>query len=244
MVPLAPLSGLEHSEAPFVNNSGQIVGYSFNTSFDPDARHATMWDLSTVSPDVTPPALFVPETIMEDGTSPAGAIVTCAVSATFDVIVEDATQWTFCAPEGGVCAFSGTTQVRYGVNGAFVFKTLTDGTACTNDVFGDPIFGTVKECAIPTTIPCPNEVFGDPIYGVVKRCDLRSAQDPTAALASTTVVGREWVARAGVVTALGVGNSCGSSVSNASRGAPNVTGEQQLDMRICESPWDAKSRIT
>ena len=52
--------------------------------------------------------------------------------------------WTFCAPEGGVCAFTGTTEVRYGANGSFVYRTLTDGTACTNEVFGDPIYGTVK----------------------------------------------------------------------------------------------------
>ena len=41
--------------------------------------------------------------------------------------------WTFCAPEGGVCAFTGTNEVRYGANGAFVYQTLTDGTACNND---------------------------------------------------------------------------------------------------------------
>ena len=62
----------------------------------------------------------------------------------------------FCATEGGVCAFTGTTEVRYGANGSFVFKTLTDGTACTNEVFGDPIFGTVKDCAIRSTPP-PSE---------------------------------------------------------------------------------------
>jgi len=60
-------------------------------------------------------------------------------------------QWTFCAPEGGLCAFTGTTEVRYGANGVYVYLTLTDGTACTNAVFGDPIYGTVKECA--TRIP-------------------------------------------------------------------------------------------
>ena len=43
--------------------------------------------------------------------------------------------WTFCASEGGDCAFSGTTQVRYGANGAYVYQTLTDGTPCTNAVF-------------------------------------------------------------------------------------------------------------
>ena len=60
----------------------------------------------------------------------------------------DDTPWTFCAPEGGVCAFTGTTEVRYGANGAFVYKILTDGTACTNAVFGDPDFRHTESCAI------------------------------------------------------------------------------------------------
>ena len=56
--------------------------------------------------------------------------------------------WTFCAPEGGFCAFAGTTEVRYGGNGVYTYKTLSNGTACTNSVFGDPVAGTAKQCAI------------------------------------------------------------------------------------------------
>jgi len=66
------------------------------------------------------------------------------------------TNWTFCATEGGVCAFTGTMEVRYGANGSFLSKTLTNGTACTNAVFGDPAPGTPKQCAIgarPTPPP-------------------------------------------------------------------------------------------
>jgi hypothetical protein len=54
--------------------------------------------------------------------------------------------WTFCASEGGTCSFSGTQQVRYGANGAYVYKTLTGSTACTNAVFGDPAYGVLKQC--------------------------------------------------------------------------------------------------
>jgi parallel beta-helix repeat protein len=56
--------------------------------------------------------------------------------------------WTFCANEGGYCTFSGTQQVRYGANGVYVYKTLTDGTTCTNSVFGDPIYGAAKQCYV------------------------------------------------------------------------------------------------
>jgi parallel beta-helix repeat protein len=63
--------------------------------------------------------------------------------------------WTFCAPEGGNCAFSGTTQVRYGGNDTYVYKTLTNGTPCTNAVFGDPVPGIAKSCALTTPPPAP-----------------------------------------------------------------------------------------
>ena len=65
-------------------------------------------------------------------------------------------EWTFCAPEGGVCTFTGTTEVRYGADGAFVYKFFTDGTGCNNSVFGDPAFGTRKSCAI-RIVPTPTE---------------------------------------------------------------------------------------
>ena len=44
-------------------------------------------------------------------------------------------EWTVCASEGEVCAFSGTQQVRYGANGSYVYRSLSDGisvrTACS-----------------------------------------------------------------------------------------------------------------
>jgi serine protease len=54
--------------------------------------------------------------------------------------------WTDCASEGGNCAFSGTRQVRYGANGSYAYKSATGSIACTNGVFGDPIYGTAKTC--------------------------------------------------------------------------------------------------
>ena len=66
------------------------------------------------------------------------------------------TEWTFCAAEGDVCAFTGTAEVRYGANGVYAYRTVADGTACTNDVFGDPLYGTVKACAIRIP-PAPTE---------------------------------------------------------------------------------------
>ena len=67
-----------------------------------------------------------------------------------------ARQWTICAPEGGACVFPGTTEVRYGADGMYVCRIFTDGTACNNIVFGDPVFGTRKSCAI-TIVPASTE---------------------------------------------------------------------------------------
>ena len=69
-----------------------------------------------------------------------GVVLLAALSA------QSTTEWTFCVKENGVCAFTGTKEVRYGANGFYVSKVLTNGTACTNKVFGDPIIGTVKQC--------------------------------------------------------------------------------------------------
>ena len=56
--------------------------------------------------------------------------------------------YTHCADEGGTCSFGGTKNVRYGANGAFAYRTLSNGTACNNATFGDPIPGVPKKCSI------------------------------------------------------------------------------------------------
>ena len=56
--------------------------------------------------------------------------------------------WVFCANESQLCSFTGTKNVRFGADGVYVFKTLTDGTECSNSVFGDPLPGVVKQCYI------------------------------------------------------------------------------------------------
>jgi hypothetical protein len=58
------------------------------------------------------------------------------------------TDWALCASENEYCAFTGTKLVRYGAGGAYYSKTLTDGTACTNAVFGDPFEGVPKQCDV------------------------------------------------------------------------------------------------
>ena len=123
--------------------------------------------------------------------------------------------WTFCAWEGGVCAFAGPQEVRYGANGWYTYETLSDGTACTNAVFGDPAYGFAKRCdtrasdwtvcapeggvcgftgsqevryganglytyrTLSNGTACTNSVFGDPVVGVKKECATKAATDWT-----------------------------------------------------------------
>jgi hypothetical protein len=68
--------------------------------------------------------------------------------------------WTRCAGENERCAFSGTRLVRYGAGSGWVQRTLTDGVSCSNEVFGDPAYGTVKSCEIaplPSWTRCAGE---------------------------------------------------------------------------------------
>ena len=53
-----------------------------------------------------------------------------------------------CASENGFCGFSGTKSVRYGTATNATYRTLSNGTACNNTVFGDPAPGFVKQCSI------------------------------------------------------------------------------------------------
>jgi hypothetical protein len=63
-------------------------------------------------------------------------VLTCGFGFAMLILSATAqTEWTSCATEGGFCTFSGTQQVRYGANGSYFYKTLSEGTPCTNSVF-------------------------------------------------------------------------------------------------------------
>jgi hypothetical protein len=56
------------------------------------------------------------------------------------------TDYKFCSDERAACSFKGTRVVRYGANGRYTYKVVTDGVDCNNSTFGDPLHGTVKAC--------------------------------------------------------------------------------------------------
>lgn len=60
--------------------------------------------------------------------------------------ISSLSNWVLCAQENEICMFSGTRVVKYGAEGSFNYKQVTNGVNCTNDVFSDPIYGVVKSC--------------------------------------------------------------------------------------------------
>ena len=75
-----------------------------------------------------------------------GELIIPGMSASSTPSATPVPTWTTCANENGFCSFSGTALVRYGANGVWATQTYTNGVACTNAVFGDPISGVVKTC--------------------------------------------------------------------------------------------------
>lgn len=53
-----------------------------------------------------------------------------------------------CAVEKQTCSFNGAATVYYGAREQFTYRVLNQGTACTNEVFGDPIPGKRKACFV------------------------------------------------------------------------------------------------
>jgi hypothetical protein len=43
--------------------------------------------------------------------------------------------------------------VAFGASGQYKYATLADGTACTDGVFGDPLYGTAKACYLAGAPP-------------------------------------------------------------------------------------------
>jgi len=85
-----------------------------------------------------------------------GVVKRCAYSDTTGTPAPaPSTNWQTCAPEGGTCTVSGTRTVRYGANGSYYTKTVTGSVACNNAVWGDPIFGVVKACAVSSDGAAP-----------------------------------------------------------------------------------------
>ena len=165
MQDLGTLGGT-NSEAYAVSDTGMVVGRSLTPG--DAAWHAFAWTASGGMVDLVPLAGYTDSiAYLVNATGAIAGSSYNRVSGTYRATMWTVSgappvgEFTFCATEGAPCAFTGTMEVRYGANGSFFFKTLTDGTACTNEVFGDPAPDTPKQCAIrtPTTPPPTDWTF-------------------------------------------------------------------------------------
>jgi Flp pilus assembly pilin Flp len=153
---------------------GPSIGITFNNAADdasnPEVRaiqqRQTAIALGTVSFGEVPTSANTvgPPTLTYTSVPPGSTFTNTPVipTATNTLFVPSFTptpDWIFCANEGGLCSFSGPMEVRYGESGSYFYLVLTDGTPCTNAVFGDPIVGVGKHCyyrpttLVPTLVP-------------------------------------------------------------------------------------------
>ena len=58
------------------------------------------------------------------------------------------TAYTYCSAESQNCALPGTSNVAYGANGRFSYRTLSGTFSCSNATFGDPAPGLAKACYV------------------------------------------------------------------------------------------------
>ena len=147
---------------------GPSIGITFNNAADdasnPEVRaiqqRQTSIALGTVSFEEVPTSAYTvgPPTLTHTSVPPGSTLTNTPVipTATNTLFVPSLTptpDWILCASEGGTCSFSGPMEVRYGESGSYFYLILTDGTPCTNAVFGDPIVGVGKHCHYrPTTL--------------------------------------------------------------------------------------------
>jgi Flp pilus assembly pilin Flp len=112
---------------------------STNTNTATNTRTNTPTNTATNTP--------IPPTNTRTNTSTPSATFTPSFTPSGPTNTARSTGWRDCGNEGTFCWFTGAKQVRYGVTGSWsATLTLTDGTWCTNAVFGDPAVGTAKKC--------------------------------------------------------------------------------------------------
>lgn len=61
---------------------------------------------------------------------------------------DDERMWAPCANEGGTCNVGKRTQVRFGVNGRYLYRDVDRSIECSSEAFGrDPAPNQVKTCS-------------------------------------------------------------------------------------------------
>ena len=103
--------------------------------------------------------------------------------------------WIFCSNEYQFCSFSGTKEIRYGINGSYYYKTLTSGTQCSNTIFGDPLRGIVKQCHYRDIVTTPTPISTSNSWPIRSADTMKVTKDVICAPRSQTFI-NSWVAKA------------------------------------------------
>ena len=130
--------------------------------------------------------------------------------------------WTACATEGQRCVFTGTRTVRYGAGTAFASGIYTGGVDCSNGVFGDPLYGTVKGCSMATTDA------GGPAIAKVTLPDITSSTLGHSLRLAAQALGADGAPIAGATFGWGVADATIATIDAAGQATPLRAGYTTL----------------
>jgi hypothetical protein len=95
---------------------------------------------------------------------------------------------TLLSMQPGTFRLNGTTTVSYGANGTFTQKSLAAGTyICSDDIFGDPIWGVVKGCYTGSTTTATSPTTATPTTPTTPTSNVDSGSSPTPVASNGTV---------------------------------------------------------
>jgi len=116
--------------------------------------------------------------------------------------------YVHCAEEGGICFVAGRAMAAYGKYSTYYYRKARHSILCTDDMFGDPMSGVVKECcsaadpapvAKPSRVPAPTaspspaptvnptlSPTSDPTPGPTEQPTAAPTADPTESADPTT----------------------------------------------------------
>ena len=73
--------------------------------------------------------------------------------------------WRNCAVEGQTCSVNGRAMVRFGTDGRWISRTVSNYVQCDNDAFGDPAPGAPKRCQVRVSGNYGSGNYGTGNYG-------------------------------------------------------------------------------
>ncbi len=73
--------------------------------------------------------------------------------------------WRNCAVEGQTCSVNGRAMVRFGTDGRWSNRTVSNYVQCDNDAFGDPAPGAPKRCQVRVSGNYGTGNYGGSNYG-------------------------------------------------------------------------------